>query len=590
MAPRPAELLNAALVSHKIGHLAHAERLYRAVLRIDPANVNALSNLSVICVGRGAIEDALKLTRKAIQASPISAAAHCNHGNALRKAHRDEEAILSYERALELEPTMAAARRNLGNALLSAGRWTDAESCFKRVVALEPNLAAGYRSLADACLALGLPEQALANYERALALEPDAAQTRSNFLMCLNYLPGLAPETVRAAHQARGDALAVVDLLPVQRIANPTTRKSRLRVGYVSSDFRRHSVSYFFAPLLTAHDPKRVEIFCYADVSQPDELTRRLKAEAEHWIPIDDVGDDLVAARVRNDGIDILIDLAGHTGHNHLALFARKPAPVQATWLGYPNTTGLSTIDFRITDAIADPDSDQFYTETLIRLPRCFLCYSPLEGSPQVSAPPSSSAGRITFGSFNDLNKINASVVSLWARLISSIPDACLLLKARQFGDDPVCRRVAAQFQAEGIDPKRVTMLGHINSQAEHLAAYSRVDIALDSFPYNGTTTTCEALWMGVPVVTLRGDRHAGRVGATLLTAAGLPELIASNARDYIVIARELARDSVRLAALRRGLRERLQSSPLCDAPALARAMESVYDEMWRRSGGDGAK
>jgi predicted O-linked N-acetylglucosamine transferase (SPINDLY family) len=583
MAPHPAELLQAALASHRIGHLDHAERLYRAVLRIEPANVNALSNLSVICLARGAIEDALKLTNKAINASPTSAAAHCNHGNALRKANRDEGAIRSYERALELQPSMAAARRNLGNALLSVQRWTDAANCFQQVVANEPDLAAGYRGLADACVALGLPEEAVANYDKALVLEPDAAPTRSNLLMCLNYLQGVAPDSIRAAHEGRWNAYNGRYTLPAWRTASSSAGRRRLRVGYVSADFRRHSVSFFFAPLLAAHDPSRVEIFCYADVPQPDGFTRRLKAEAEHWSPIDGIADDRVADRIRNDGIDILVDLAGHTGHNRLGVFARKPAPVQATWLGYPNTTGLSTIDYRITDAIADPDGDQYYTETLFRLPRCFLCYSPLDDAPPVNMPPSNATGKVTFGSFNDLNKINAAVIAVWARLLSSIPDTSLLLKARQFGDATVRDRVAAQVRVAGVDPQRVTMLGHVASQAEHLATYGGIDIALDTFPYNGTTTTCEALWMGIPVVTLRGDRHAGRVGATLLTAAGLSEFIAREGDDYIAIARRLAQDPARLAALRHGLRERLFTSPLCDGTAFARAMETAYNEMWKR-------
>jgi predicted O-linked N-acetylglucosamine transferase (SPINDLY family) len=282
---------------------------------------------------------------------------------------------------------------------------------------------------------------------------------------------------------------------------------------------------------------------------------------------------------VRKDGIDILVDLAGHTAENRLLVFARKPAPVQITWLGYPNTTGMPVMDYRLTDEIADPpgEADQYHSETLIRLPDGFLCYSPPDDAPDVSGLPARQTGRITFGSFNNLPKINEAVIALWSRLLLQIPQSDLLLKSKQFADAHVRQRYLDLFTSHGIEAERITLLQRVSSTAGHLAIYDRVDIGLDPFPYNGTTTTCEALWMGVPVISLRGDRHAGRVGASILTHVSLQELVAADEDQYIRVGIKLARELDELEGLRKSLRARMQASVLCDGRAFARTMENIF-------------
>jgi predicted O-linked N-acetylglucosamine transferase (SPINDLY family) len=358
----------------------------------------------------------------------------------------------------------------------------------------------------------------------------------------------------------------------------------RIKIGYISPDFREHSVSYFFLPFLEYHNRDSFEIFCYSEVKREDKITHRIKELSDHWRPIAWLRDRAVAEQVRQDGIDILVDLAGHTAENRLLVFAYKPAPVQVTWLGYPNTTGMPVIDYRFTDEIADPpgEADEYHSEILMRLPDGFLCYGPPDDAPGVSGLPTHKNGRITFGSFNNLPKINPQVIGLWSRLLHQVADSRLLLKSKQFADEHVRQRFLDLFSVCGIGAERLRLLPRVASTAGHLALYHQVDIALDPFPYNGTTTTCEALWMGVPVITLRGDRHAGRVGASILTRLGLEEMIAQNEEAYVDIGVALAASMSALENLRSGLRSRMQSSVLCDGRSFARTMENTFQKVWQ--------
>jgi predicted O-linked N-acetylglucosamine transferase (SPINDLY family) len=318
-------------------------------------------------------------------------------------------------------------------------------------------------------------------------------------------------------------------------------------------------------------------------VKNPDQMTERLRKMADHWCAIAQLTDEALAEQVHQDGIDILVDLSGHTAGNRLQMFARKPAPVQVTWLGYPNTTGMPVIDYRLTDDIADPPgrADQYSIESLVRLPNGFLCYEPPEVAPDVAGLPVREAGRITFGSFNILPKMNASVIALWSQILNQVSGSCLLLKCRQLVDEPTRRVYLDLFARHKISADRIKMLRQTPSTHEHLALYNKVDIALDPFPYNGTTTTCEALWMGVPVVTLEGGRHSARVGASILTRVGLAELITGSQAVYVTKAVALACDLERLTQLRSQLRRRMQTSPLCDAKIFARQVEEKYQDMW---------
>jgi protein O-GlcNAc transferase len=428
-------------------------------------------------------------------------------------------------------------------------------------------------------------DAAVTAYRQALTLDPDFADAHSNLLLCLHYRPDVDAAELFAEHQRWGEQHGAPLAAMIATHANARDPKRRLRIGYVSPDFRAHSVSHFIAPVLAHHERRHFEVYCYYNAHQVDATTERLKGLADHWRNIAHLTDAEVAALIGQDGIDILVDLAGHTAHNRLLLFARKPAPIQVTYLGYPDTTGLATIDYRLTDALTDPPgaSERFHTEALVRLSQGFLTYQPSAESPPVNALPTLGGDQITFGSFNNAAKLNTAVIALWAQILRALPHAHLILKAAQLGDADTAERFRQRFAEHAIAPERLQILGAFASEGDHLKAYHGIDIALDPFPYNGTTTTCEALWMGVPVITLAGQTHAGRVGLSVLTQAGLSELITPTPEAYVERAIELAKDLPRLQALRQGLRARLAASALCDAHGFTQALETAYREMWER-------
>jgi predicted O-linked N-acetylglucosamine transferase (SPINDLY family) len=416
-------------------------------------------------------------------------------------------------------------------------------------------------------------------------LKPDYPDAHTNLLFSTNYHRELSARAIFEQHRAWGEThgRTRAGLPPAPNSREP---QRRLRVGYVSPDLRGHSVAYFIEPILAQHDRAHYETYCYAEIpkAKQDSTTERFKALSGHWVDTCGLSDRALAERVRADGIDILVDLAGHTANNRLRAFAYQPAPVQITYLGYANTTGMPAMHFRLTDQWADPPGqERFYTEELIRLPRGFLCYAPPQDAPAVSPLPAREAGYVTFGSFNVLSKISPQVVALWADILGALPNARLLLKNRAMTDADTREDYYRQFAEHGIARERLEMIGWTVSRQEHLALYSRIDIALDTFPYHGTTTTCEALWMGAPVITLEGDRHAARVGVSLLSRLGLHELIAHEESEYMDKAITFAADLDRLAALRAGLRARMLGSGLCDGAAFTRELEEVYRKLWRR-------
>jgi predicted O-linked N-acetylglucosamine transferase (SPINDLY family) len=458
-----------------------------------------------------------------------------------------------------------------------------AMTCYDTALRLQPNFMMARLNKGNVLAALGLRGDAIASYQQALRLKPDYDVPHSNILFCLNETE-TDPEVVFREHQA-WNVQHALHLASTHAFANTIDTDRRLRIGYVSPDFRRHSVAYFFEPLLAHHDTTRFETICYSDVSHPDAVTQRLEALACRWQPVHNLNHEQLAEKIRADGIDILIDLAGHTSNNRLLVFARKPAPVQVTYLGYPNTTGLTAIDYRLTDNLADPPgtTDQWHTETLVRLPHGFLCYQPSDNTPPVMPLPSASSGKITFGSFNAQRKVTDKVIALWARILNAVPGSRLMLHNKALSDTRNCELLASQFAEQGIAREKLEMLGWLPSAADHLALYRQIDIALDTFPYNGTTTTCEALWMGLPVITLAGHTHPGRVGASLLTQIGLTDFIATNHDDYAAMAVQWAGETENLARLRSNLREQMSASPLCDAASFAQQLESAYRSMWQQ-------
>jgi predicted O-linked N-acetylglucosamine transferase (SPINDLY family) len=506
--------------------------------------------------------------------------------SALLRQRRIDEAIDTLTQLVAVHSRSAKVFRDLGCAYLRADRLDEAVAALTRAIEIRPKFGEAYASLGDAYHLQGKVDEAVSCYRRAVALRTSSEKTHSNLLLTLNYHRKLSPEALFAEHVKWAQQHARPLAREIPEHANDRSPDRPIRIGYVSPDFRRHSVNFFVEPLLARRDAAQFHVTCYSDVARPDDVTDRLTKLADAWRDIRGRSDRQVAEMVRDDGIDLLVDLAGHTGLNRLGVFARKPAPVQVTYLGYPNTTGLSTIDYRLTDNWADPmgASDAVHSEHLVRLPS-FLCYQPPPEAPAISPPPSVAAGgRITFGCFNILAKVTPEVMSLWAKMMAVLPGSRLVMKDRlgTFASAARRRYVHDIFAYHRINPDRIDLLPKEPDLASHLAAYSKVDIVLDPFPYNGTTTTCEALWMGVPVITLAGNRHAARVGVSILNAAGLTEFIAATPEAYVRTAVALSRDAMRLALLRRTLRQRLSASALLDQRRFMTYLERTYREMWR--------
>ncbi len=515
--------------------------------------------------------------RALIAAAPDFPGAYVNLASVLLAGRDAEGAMLTAANAAARFPGFLPIYAVAGEAALQLGQPFAASNGF--AAALSGGEDANLRAkLALSLQAQGRAVEASANFALARRTAPNDAAIASAALFSGHYDPNVSPA------QALADAANWPS--PVRRAPRSTPRDRdpdrRLRLAYVSPDFANHSCAYFLAPLLAAHDRQAVELFAYSDVGAPDGVTAAFKALDLQWRDMAGKSDDAFVAQTKADAIDILVDCAGHTTGNRLTAFARRPAPVQVTWLGYPASTGLDCFDARFVDEITDP-ADALASENLVRVPGGFLAYLPPPFAPDPGQPPFAAAGRITFGSFNNLPKITPRVVAMWAQALRAVPDSRLIVKAKGLDEPATRERYAAMFAAHGLDGSRVEFVGFVGDIAAHIARYRSIDVALDTFPYNGTTTTCEALWMGVPVVTLAGDRHAARVGASLLDRVGLGDLVAADPADFARIAAGLAADRARLAALRGNLRARMAASPLCDGRRLAREFETAYRGLWRR-------
>jgi len=569
-------------VSRRLGYLQEAEQAARHVVSRYPDDADTLHVLGAALHRQERRDEAIACYRKALQINPDLQETRYFLANALRETGADDAAEHEYSALLEKQPDHLHALNNLAALLTNRGRIQQAGTMLGRALKLSPDSPQLLINYGRACLHAGDVVAAVDSYRKVLALQPDMSEAHSNYLACLNYLPDIEPGEVFAAHCLWGERHAAV-LQSYTTWANRPEPGRRLRVAYVSPDLCEHSVARFLEAVLSEHDHSQFEITCYADVLHPDPVTARLRLLCDRWRDTHDLTHEQLAERVRDDRIDILVDLAGHTANNRLLVFARKPAPIQVSWLGYPNTTGVPTMDYRLTDVRADPPgiADTLYTETLVRLPGCFLSYHPPEGAPDVGPLPMLSTGTVTFGSFNNLAKTTLAVIRVWAEILNAVPDSRLLLKSRTTGDPDVRQHLQELFDDQGIDTGRLLFHDSVPSFQGHMAVYNQVDIALDTFPYNGTTTTCEALWMGVPVITLAGQVHVARVGVSLLTNVGMESLIARDSEDYVALAVKLAHQPDRLSTLREQLRERLRHAPLCDAPGFTRNLQVALRDMW---------
>ena len=580
----PACPLNRGVSLRALGRQEEALAAFGQALALDPKHAEAHHQLGNALKSLHRFAEAAVSLRRAVELNAKNAVIWLNLGAALIEISARDEAIGCFRRAIKLEPGRPEAYNILGSALLDAGQLGEAKTQLHEALRLRPAYSAAHDNLGRALRAQGRADEALGEFRAALAGRPQPG-THSNLVYALNFVPGLLPETIFAEHK-RWAAIHTAPLGKGSRAFENTFEPDRpLRIGYVSPDFIHHAVSYFIEPVLAAHDRTRIEVFCYSNVLVPDATTARLRSLSDQWRDIAQLTDEQVAELIRNDKIDILVDLAGHTARNRLLVFARRPAPVQLTWLGYPNTTGLEAIGYRLTDAISDPPdkTDAFYSERLVRLPEVFSCYRPPDQAPLVNELPALGKGNTTFCSFNHFAKINPVVLDLWARLLVRLPGSRLLLKARSLADAETAAGVREAFARHGVAADRLDLRSEELSVATHLGLYHGVDIALDPFPYNGTTTTCEALWMGVPVVTLAGETHVSRVSASLLTHLDRPEWIASSENEYIEKCAALSADLPRLAELRASQRDRMRCSPLCDKVRFVAHLEDAYLEMWRR-------
>ncbi|MEK7435969.1 MAG: glycosyltransferase [Pseudomonadota bacterium] len=491
-----------------------------------------------------------------------------------------ELARVRFETALTLAGDQPTPLCNAAEANRQAGRHARALELSARALALDPDNGAAMYNQALTLQSCWRAEEALAVYRRLLGLRPELSQAYAGYLFLLLLL-GEDPLALRAAHCR----WAAINAEPLRETGTghgyARDPLRRLRIGYVSADFRDHAASSFVEPILSAHDRAGFETHCYSSTETSDAVTARLRSTVSCWREVRWQDDAALANLIRADGIDILVDLSGHTNGNRLAAFARKPAPVQVTYLGYPATTGMSAMDYRISDARLDPPgaADGYYTETLLRLPHSLWCFRPPASMPAPGPLPASQSGQITFGSLNSMLKLRPATIALWSRLLLSIPRSRLIIASVEAGEASL--RIAAEFARHGVPADALSFRAPL-ARAQFWALSGEIDIALDSFPCNGGATTCETLWLGLPVLSLAGELFQSRAGLSLLSVIGLPELVAQSESDYLRIARELASDRERLAQLRRGLRQRMRASPLLDETGFTRSLEALYREAWR--------
>lgn len=553
-----------------------------------------LSGIALSQLGRTA--EALQMLEAAVRANPGRGDVHASLATTLAMAGRITEAIASARRGLELEPRMAQCHGLLATLHLQRYELEEAEWHYRESISIEPTFAPSKINLGAVMTMTGRTEETIGLYRQLAREHPAMMPLLTNFAMTLNYATRgegagvdgpVTPEETLAVHRAYGQAAAAIQgtiarLTPQSPWPNSRDPQRRIRVGVLSHDLFEHSVASFLLAAIEHRDRGRVEYIAYMTSGKLDAMTRRLGAAFDGWRDVSRFPDGPLIEQIRQDQCDVLLELNGHTfGHKQTALSFRA-APVQATWCGYPNTTGNVAIDYRLIDSITDPPgAERWCTERLVRIDPCFLCFTGDARLPIEPVPPSAEQGFVTFGSFNAIKKLSSPTAELWASVLHAVPTSRLVIKSEGLQAKAARERVRTLLKQQGIPEVRVELVERMASKEDHLRAYGGIDIALDTFPYNGTTTTCEALWQGVPVVTRMGDVHASRVSASLLSAVGVPELIARDDAEFVRIAAELAGDPERLRALRTGLRARMAASPLCDGPAFARRFEAGLRQMW---------
>ena len=563
-----------------LGRYAEGEPHLSQALKKAPHQAQAWENLARCQRATGQPKEALIALEKFVSLQPANAAAHEQLGEVTALVMGFPAAAQHFRKATEIDPSMAVAWSNLGLSLIEqSGRVGEGMECFDKALQSDPFLTSASAARALGLMRLYKTEESLDLHNSILWMEPQNARALSARNMLLNYLPAQNRESIFESHKEFGAQFPTDEF---QVFFNPPEPEKKLRVGFVSPDFRNHSVAFFLKPILAHLDSERVETILYHCHHTEDSTSAELRALAKKWTNLNGLDDEIALEIIRKDAPDILIDLAGHSSMNRLTLFAKNPAPVLITYLGYPNTTGLPAIAYRLVDSITDPEgeADAFATEKLLRFSDCAWAYEPAANAPEPAMP--DAAAPITFGSFNNFLKVTSETLSAWARILERVNGSRLLIKSPYLEDSDVQASVREKLAKAGIPDDRVELLGFFDKSHDHLSAYSRVDVALDTFPYNGTTTTCEALWMGTPVVSLAGDRHASRVGLSLLSAVGHADWAVKNIDSYIEKAVALAVDRPLRESFRHSLREVVSKSQLLAHSAQAAQFESALREAWR--------
>jgi predicted O-linked N-acetylglucosamine transferase (SPINDLY family) len=567
-------LYNLAKALQDDGQLPFAAESYRLVVTLRPSFAPAYNNLGIVLQSTHDLASAEVAFRDAIRIQPDYAEAHYNLGNVLKELNRLDEAIVSYRQALALKPHYPEALVNLGNVTQRKGDIDEAAGLFRHALEINPGLAVAHNSLGNALKDAGDLNGAIESYRRAIAAG-GGPWAWDNLLYTIHFNPDYDARRIAHEHSVWGAKLDIA------RPAHPNDRSPdrRLNIAYVSPDFREHPVGRFMLPLLSRHDHDRCRIVCYSDVHSPDALTESLESHADGWRETRWLSDTQMAHQIREDQIDILVDLTMHMEGNRLPTFAQRPAPVQVAYLAYCSTTGLPTMDYRLSDRHLDPPGgdESVYSEKTIRLARTYWCYHPPATAPDVGPSPAARGSGITFGCLNNYSKVTDKTWDMWLGILREVGSSRLIVQCPEGAhrQAPLARMTSA-----GLDPDRITFVARV-PMAEYFALYNQIDIALDPFPYGGGTTTCDALWMGVPVVTRTGGTAVSRGGSSILNNLGFSEWVATDAKGYVEIARALASDVAALRALRAQMRKRMGDSPLIDADGFARDAETAFRQMW---------
>lgn len=607
-------LSNSASIDYKKGNNQAAIETYQKALKLNPENPNLYHDIALALEAQNKLPEALQYFLKAVEKKPDYIEALLNIGNIYRHTGRLEDALSYYAKIKKIEKNEYAsigtaaiyidqgrfeealmeaeyADRNfeesfrlknfLGTLYNKILKFEEALACYNRAIELDPTQPDLYANKATVLKNLGKLDEAIENLRMALKIAPDTQWIHSNLILTKLYASSVTPEELAATSRMFGENVADRHIRD-RPFTNNRTEDRKLRIGYVSPDFRSHAVRYFLSPIYK-HDGDHFELFGYSKVESEDEYTEMIKNHFDHWRDIRFMTNDAAADLIEQDQIDILVDLAGHTANNGLMIFARKPAPIQITWLGYTATTGMKAMDYRMTDIHAEPPgmTEHLNTETLWRLPDIFAAYSPHENSlPVIDRPPFEDNGYITFGCLNNFTKVTDPVIETWTKIMMQVPDSKLLLEISGIDNDKIKGEIEQRLLRYGLTKDRLILIPF--KKSNQYVLYNKIDIALDPFPAVGGTTGMDTLWMGVPYITLAGKHFGSRMGVSILANAGLPELIAQDTDQYISLAVNIAKNPKKLRALRHGLRERFAASPAMDQSRFARNMEATYREMWR--------